>query len=61
MLLRQRAEQEADVGDRICHVVSAKDVALDDAGLPGLRNVAHALGENGVTVIGAAILGQEAD
>lgn len=39
----------------------AKDVACDDASLFGLGNVGNALREDGVSVVCAAILCQEAN
>lgn len=57
---RKRRQQEADVDDLVAHVVFPKDVASDDAGALGLGDVAHALGQNGVSIVGAAVLGQEA-
>ena len=45
------------VGD----LVLAKDITLDDVGLPGLGDIGHSLGKDGITVVGAAVLGQETD
>ena len=42
-------------------IVLAEDVALDDAGLLCLCEVADARGEDGVAVIGFAVFGEEAD
>jgi hypothetical protein len=57
----QRRKEHADVGDPICDVVLAEDVALDDAGLAGLADVGDASREDGVAVVGPAVPGQEAD
>jgi hypothetical protein len=42
-------------------MVLAKYVTLDDAGLAGLADVGDATGQNGISVVGAAVPGQEAD
>jgi hypothetical protein len=51
----------SNVGNFVCYVVFPKDVALDDASLFGLDNVAHTFGKDGVAVVDAAISGEEAD
>jgi 3-hydroxyisobutyrate dehydrogenase-like beta-hydroxyacid dehydrogenase len=51
----------SNVGDLVCDVVFAEDVAVDDTSLFGLDNVAHTLGEDGVAIVDAAISGEEAD
>lgn len=57
VLKRQRRQQKPDVGHAVRHVVLAEDVARDDAGLLGLANVGDATGQDGVAVVGAAVLG----
>ena len=39
----------------------AEDVALDDPRLGRFRNVAHSGREDGIAVVGPAVLGEEAD
>jgi len=61
-VLRGQGRQEgADVDDLVGHVVLAKDVALDDAGLARLADVGDAAGQDGIAVVGPAVPGQEAD
>jgi len=57
----QGRQEGADVDDLVGHVVLAKDVALDDAGLARLADVGDAAGQDGVAVVGPAVPGQEAD
>jgi hypothetical protein len=45
----------------ICHLVLAEDIASDDASLLCLSNIADTLPQDGVTIVCAAIPGQEAD
>ena len=51
----------SNVLDIFCHLIFAKDVSLDDASLLGLDHVAHALGEDGIAVVSAAVSGEESD
>lgn len=59
--LGQRRQQRADTDDLVRHLVFAKDVASDDACLLGFGNVADSVAEDGIAVVGLAVLGQEAD
>lgn len=61
LLRRQRTQEQADVGDVVGHIVLAEDVAGDDPGLLCLPDVRDAPGQDGVAVVGAAVLCQEAD
>jgi hypothetical protein len=61
VLSGQRGEQQAHVGDLVRHLVLAKDVARDDAGLARLGDVGLAGGQQRVAVVDAAVPGQEAD
>lgn len=61
ILRSQGGQERPDVGDLVGNVVFAKDIAGDDAGLAGLADVADAARQNGVSVIGTAVPGQEAD
>jgi hypothetical protein len=57
----QGGQERPDVGNLVGNIVLAKDVAGDDAGLAGLADVADAARQDGISVVGAAVPGQEAD
>lgn len=42
-------------------MILAKDVSFDNARALGFGNVAHPVGQDGIAVVGAAVLGQEAN
>jgi len=57
----QRREEKPDVGDLVGHIMLAEDIALDDVRLGRFGDVRDAPGQDGITVVSAAILGQKAD
>lgn len=57
----QRGQQQADVGDVVRHVMSTKDVAGNDSGLPRLGDVTDAAGKDGIAVVCLAVAGEEAN
>lgn len=57
----QGRQQQPDVGHLVRDLVLSKDVPSDDARLLGLADVGLARRQDGIAVICAAILGQEAD
>ncbi len=61
ILRGQRRQEEPDVGHLVRHLVPAEDVPGDDVGVPGLGDVRHAPGQDGIAVVGASVLGEEAD
>lgn len=61
MRLRQGGEQQAHANFLVRHIILAKDIALDDTCSLSFGNVTHSLRQDGIAVICAAILGQEAD
>lgn len=61
MLGRQRGEKHADVGDLVRHLVAAENITADDTSLLGLSNVSRAAWQDGISIVGAAVLGQEPD
>lgn len=61
VLRRKGGQQKADVGDVFCDVVSSKDVARHDSGLPRLGDVSDAARQNCIAVVRLAIPGKEAN
>lgn len=61
MRLCQGREEQAYANFLVRHIILAKDVSLDDTGSLSFGNVADSLRQNGITVICAAVFGQEAD
>lgn len=61
ILYSQRREKKTDIGDLICHLMLAEDVARDDAGLPRLAHISNTLRQQGVTVVDTPIAGQESN
>lgn len=57
----QGRQEHADIGDLLCHLVAAQDVAPNDAGLLRLPDVRGPLRQDRVPVVRAAVLGQEPD
>lgn len=61
VLGRERTEKQSDVGDILRDVVFAKDVAGDHPGLPRSANIRGTPGQDGISVVGPAVLCEEAD
>jgi len=61
MLGSQGREEQADVNNSIRHIMLAKYIALHNAGLAGLADVANTTGKDCVAIVGAAIPSQETD
>jgi hypothetical protein len=57
----QGRQQQPDIGHLLRHLVLSEDAAGDDTSLLGLANVGLTRRQDGIAVIRAAILGQEAD
>lgn len=61
VLWGERRQQQPDVGNLIGDLMLPKNSADHDPGLLGLGDVRHALWQDGIPVVGPAVLGQEAD
>lgn len=61
MLGGQRGQKHADVGDLVCHLVLAQDIAFDDTGLLCFSDVSGSPGQDGIAIVGTAVFGEEAD
>jgi hypothetical protein len=57
----QRCQQETDVCHIVGNMVLPEDVALHDAGLLGLADVADSTGENRIAIVCAAVSCEKAD
>jgi hypothetical protein len=57
----QRGQQKPDIGDAVRDIMFSEDIPSHDFGLLGLTNVCHSTWEDGISIIGPAILGQEPD
>lgn len=58
---RERREEQANVGYLVGDMVLAKDVAMDDSGGFGARDVGDAAREDGVAVVGSSVAGEESN
>ena len=61
ILTGQGCEEHSHICDLLGNPVLAEDVTLDDSGLGGFGDIAHAGWENSIAVVDFAILSQEAD
>lgn len=55
------AQEQPDVNNIVRHIMLAKDVTRDDAGLLCLSYIRHALWQDGISIVGAAVLCKETD
>lgn len=53
------AHKYGTYGDLVRHVVLAENIPLQDSRLRGLGDVGDAMGEDGITVVGVAVFGEE--
>lgn len=55
------AQEQPDVGNIVRHIMLAKDITRDDAGLLCLSYVRHALWQDSISIVGVAVLCKETD
>lgn len=57
----QRCQEQADIGDLVRDLMLPEYIAGHDACLLGLGDIRHALGQNRISIVDSAVLGEEAD